>query len=252
MLSFVLTPHRVAVFFSKTSPLTLILTVSTPKEMMEFAGGPAEGTTVLLFGPQALSFHEESFQRLRSALTDNPDNAWMRQVVAELPEYIRRFSEQLPKLRATPAVECLDRLKDWLESDADGPPIISRSLPNAILTPLVVLHQLAQYTQYVQLAHVETGLGSDLYGPQTRRIRTLGFCTGLLSALAVSSASTREEFQRYAAVSVRLAVLVGALVDAEDIVGHHGESKTFSTACNSSKQKMEMNHILQEFPEVCV
>jgi hypothetical protein len=102
----------------------------------------------------------------------------------------------------------------------------------------------------VQLAHVEIGLGSDTYGPQFRRIESLGFCTGLLTALAVSSASTQTEFQKYAAVAVRLAALIGALVDAEEATGRYGASKTFSTACHSPGQDMELRSILEEFSEV--
>ncbi|KAF2204959.1 hypothetical protein GQ43DRAFT_95556 [Delitschia confertaspora ATCC 74209] len=220
---------------------------------MAYSTNTEGGITVLLFGPQALSFPEESFQRLRSALTDNPDNAWMRKVITELPEITKLISQQLPKLQATPAATLQDSLKDWLlEIDGSAPPTEHKGLPNALLTPLVVLDQLAQYTQYVQLAHEETGLGSDLYGPQRRPLRTLGFCTGLLSALAVSSASTQAEFRKYGAVAVRLAALIGAVVDAEDAIGKNGESKTFSTACHSSEQEMELQNILQEFPEAYI
>ncbi|KAK3995181.1 hypothetical protein QBC44DRAFT_320652 [Cladorrhinum sp. PSN332] len=214
---------------------------------------PEGATTVLLFGPQALSFSEESFQRLRTALTANPDNAWMLDVVAELPEWTRRTSEQFPKLKATPAAKLQESLKEWLAADAtDSPAASFKTLPNALLTPLVVIDHLAQYGQYVQLAHVETasGLGSDLYGPQPRQISTLGFCTGLLSALAVSSASSQAEFRQYAAVAIRLAALIGAVVDAEEVTG--GESKTFSTACHSSEQEHELQNILQEFPEAYI
>lgn len=210
------------------------------------------GTTVLLFGPQALSFTEESFKRLRSTLTDNPDNAWVLDVVAELPECTKRISEKFLKLQATPAVETQESLKGWLQTNTGATPTTFRNLPNAILTPLVVLDQLTQYAQYVQLAHVETGLGSDFYGPQSRNTKTLGFCTGLLSALAVSSASTQAEFRKYAAVAIRLAALIGAVVDAEDAVGQYGESKTFSTACHSPEQEMELQKILQEFPQAYI
>ena len=209
-----------------------------------------EATTVLLFGPQALSFTEESLQRVRVALSDTAENAWMRQVVEQLPEYTNRVAKQFPKLEATPAARLQDSLKGWLKIEECIAPATSKSLPNALLTPLVVLDQLAQYSQYVKLAHVETGLGADRYGPQPRRIRSLGFCTGLLSAIAVSSASNKAEFERYATVAVCLAAVIGALVDAEDAIGRYGESKTFSTVYHSSQQEMQLKNILQEFPEV--
>jgi hypothetical protein len=208
------------------------------------------GTTVLLFGPQALSFSDQCFQRLRTAINNNPDNAWVRKIVDELPECTERACEQFPKLRSTPVVNLQNSLKEWLNSDANSAPVGFDSFPNSLLTPLVVLDQLTQYAQYVELAHVEIGLGSDIFGPQSRRIETLGFCTGLLTALAVSSSSTRTDFQRYAAVAVRLAALIGALVDAEDAVGKYGVSKTLSTASRSPAQEMELHAILRDFPEV--
>jgi hypothetical protein len=45
----------------------------------------------------------------------------------------------------------------------------------------------------------------------------LGFYAGLLAALAVASASNRQEFHKYGAVAVRLAMLVGALIDAQEV-----------------------------------
>lgn len=217
---------------------------------MTLASDSEGPTTVLLFGPQALSFSEESLQRLRSALSDNSDNAWMGEAVAELPECTRRISEQFPKLKTTPAATLQESLTAWLAPAAEAAPALPKSLPNAVLTPLVVLDQLAQYTQYVQLANVETGMGPDLYRPQPRHIRTIGFCTGLLSALAVSSASTQADFRKYAAVAVRLAALIGALVDAEEAIGQHGSSKVFSIAWHSTKKETDLRHILQDFPGV--
>jgi hypothetical protein len=107
---------------------------------MTFTGHTAGGTTVLLFGPQSLSFSTDSFQRLRAALNDNPDNAWMNKIVDELPNCTKRASEQFPKLEATPAATLQDSLKDWLKSDVNTMPTGSENLPNAVLTPLVVLY----------------------------------------------------------------------------------------------------------------
>lgn len=216
---------------------------------MAAPGSSASGVTVLLFGPQALSFPAEHFKRLHSALR-LAENAWMREVVAELPSWTSRAAEKFPKLAATPAAERQSSLKQWLDSDVAAP-IPFKDVPNALLTPLVVLDHLSQYAQYVELAHVDAGLGTDLFSPQPRPTRTIGFCTGLLSALAVSSASNGAEFRKYGAVSVRLAALIGALVDAEDAVGKYGESTTFSTACHSSEQEGQLQSILRSYPEVC-
>jgi len=206
----------------------------------------SRATTVLLFGPQALSFQEQSFHHLRSAIHSHRDNDWMRTVVAELPRYVELFSQKIKKLQPSPALELLQSVAEWLDSDTPSP--VPERLPNTILTPLVVLGQLAQYTQYVEVAHVDAGLGSDRWSPQLRRSETLGFCTGVLSALAVSSASNKADFQTFGAVAVRLATLIGAFVDAEDGDGRHAKSKSLSAAWNTPEQGEELKAIVAEDP----
>lgn len=208
-----------------------------------------DGTAVLLFGPQALGFQEQAFHNLRSDIHCNPENAWMQTVVAELPQYSKDFSRKLTKLRESAAPPLLQSLAEWLNSD--GPFPVSGDLPNALLTPLVVLGQLTQYTQYVKAANFEAGLGLDRWSPQPGRI-TLGFCTGLLSALVVSAASSKAEFERLGSVAIRLATMVGALVDAEDQRGPHGLSKSLSVAWSTPEHKKELDTVLKIFPEAYI
>ena len=91
----------------------------------------------------------------------------------------------------------------------------------------------------------------DLHGSNKQNTETLGFCTGLLGAIAVSSSATQAQFQHYGAVAIRLAMLIGALVDAQDKSEDlYGESKSFSAAWNSPECGAEMTRILERFPEV--
>lgn len=209
-----------------------------------------QATTVLLFGPQALSFQEQSFHHLRSTIRSHWDNGWMRTVLDELPRFIELFSQKLKTLQPSPALELLQRVAEWLDSDAPSP--LPETLPNTILTPLVALGQLAQYSQYVEVAHVDAGLGADRWSPQLRRSETLGFCTGFLSALAVSSASSKAEFQTFGAVAVRLATLIGAFVDAEDGDERFGRSTSVSAAWNTQEQGEQLKAIVAEDPEAYI
>lgn len=209
---------------------------------------PSDGNTVLLFGPQALSFQEDSFHQLKSIILDDAENRWMLDAIAELPTYFRTFSEKSPKLQAISGVQQLENLNDWFKTGKIQP--TSFHLPNILLSPLVVLTQLTQYSKYLKLVHIESGDGQNLYASHSQNTETLGFCTGLLSALAVSSAGNQAQFQQHGAVAVRLAALIGALVDAQDALGKHGESTSFATVWNSRETKTEMTRILQQFPEV--
>lgn len=208
----------------------------------------SDGNTILLFGPQALSFEGDSFHQLKSIIRNDAENRWILNVIAELPTYFQTFSEKFPNLQAISGVQLLEDLGDWFKTDKIPP--ASYHLPNILLSPLVVLTHLTQYSKYLKLAHTESGDGQDLHASHSQKTETIGFCTGLLSALAVSSAGTQAQFQQYGAVAVRLAALIGAMVDAQDVLGKHGKAKSFATVWKSREAKTEMTRILQQFPEV--
>lgn len=217
--------------------------------MVASLSSPAPGATILLFGPHFLSYNEESFNRLRSTLLDAPDNQWILHTIAELPTYWETLSKAFPRLQAVPGAKLLQDLNDWLVTG--GFTQASFPLPNVLLTPLVVITELTQYSIYLDLARPYFGDGDDLYTSFNQNVETVGFCTGLLSALVVSSSASQAQFQRYGANAVRLAMLIGALVDAQEISDSlQGASKSFSAAWNSPGSGAEMTRILKRFPEV--
>ncbi|KAI9830055.1 MAG: hypothetical protein M1819_005885 [Sarea resinae] len=213
---------------------------------------PSQGTTILLFGPHFLSFNQESFNQLRSLLLHTPDNRWILETIAGLPAYWDTVSKAFPRLQTVPGAKLLEDLNDWLVTgrftDASFP------LPNILLTPLVICTQLSQYSRYLE--HVRPGSEDerDLYTNFSKRnAETVGFCIGLLSALVVSSSASQTQFQQYGANAVRLAMLIGALVDAQEVsTDLYGESKCFSAAWNSPESEAEMTRIIDFFPEAYV
>ncbi|KAL2813938.1 hypothetical protein BDW59DRAFT_167334 [Aspergillus cavernicola] len=209
-----------------------------------------EGKTILLFGPQALSFREDSLHQLRETIREEDGNGWVADVVAELPAYWKRFAEKLPKLRAIAGEKLLGDLNVWLKT---GQAITAAGqLPNILLSPLVVITQLTQYSKYLTLSS-DGSSDQDRYSAVDGvTAETVGFCTGLLSALAVSSAANRAQFQQYASAAVRLAALIGGLVDTEDLIGQHKESTSFATVWNSEASRAEMTRILEQFSEAYI
>jgi hypothetical protein len=107
----------------------------------------------------------------------------------------------------------------------------------------VVILQLTQYVRYRRLAQSpnERLLISDAAA------EAVGFCTGLLSALAVSCSTTQQQLEQHGASAVRLALLIGAFVEI------HNASEAFVTisACwQFPEGKKELTSILEAFPEV--
>ena len=207
------------------------------------------GTTLLLFGPQALSFTEESVSQLRKALLDLPMNQWILDTVAGLPGHWTHVSENYTSIQVINGAVLLQDLTDWLRTGKFTQ--ASFPLPNVLLTPLVVITHLVQYLGYLDLIQSGSEKQEDLHGVFKNDVETLGFCTGLLSALAVSSSANQVELQQHGAVVIRLAMLIGAVVDVRDIAaGPHDVSKSFSLAWNSSETGTEVTRIVKSSPEV--
>lgn len=212
---------------------------------------PDIGTTVLLFGPQALSFSQESLKTLRTVLTESEDYRWVLDTVAELPGHWKTIITKLPKLQEVPGEKLLQDLNTWIRSGVIEQ--ATSQLPNILLTPLVVITQLTQFSRYLSLSLSNASVqAQDLHTAfVARNVETVGFCTGLLSASAVAKSSDQAAFRRNGAVAVRLAMLIGALVDAQDASDRlHGRSKSFAAAWTSPAMAAELVRVLDGFPEV--
>jgi hypothetical protein len=141
----------------------------------------------------------------------------------------------------------LKDLSDWIVG-AEGDLQTPFPLPNILLTPLVVITHLSQYWKFLELVQLGSSDHNDPHTSLTRDAETLGLCTGLLSAAAVSCSANKPQLQHYGAVAVRLAMLVGALVDARDT--QTSPSKCLSAAWSSPAAAARMTAILETFPEV--
>ena len=115
-------------------------------------------------------------------------------------------------------------------------------MANILLSPLVVAVQLTQYAKYQE--------GKD--SREFSNIETLGFCTGLLSALAVSCSRNLEELEKYGAVAIRLAMLIGAVVDAQDAMSEHGPSGSIAASWTSPGAISDLAAVLKAFPDVSI
>ncbi|KAI0845061.1 hypothetical protein F5Y00DRAFT_273309 [Daldinia vernicosa] len=204
--------------------------------------GPFSGPTILLFGPLALSFNEVSFARVRKTVADNDEFRWAIDTVSEFPQIWKSLTTFIPSLKTASA---LDQLEDLSDAFRTGRPLETPfPLPNKLLIPLVVISHLTQYATV--LCSRTEGQRIDPFNTSRSDTETLGLCTGLLSAFAVSSTDNSEHFKKYAAVAVRLAMLIGIVIDAQDEVTE--PSKSLSAIWNSAGGGEEMQCIMESFP----
>ncbi|PYH98411.1 hypothetical protein BO71DRAFT_371050 [Aspergillus ellipticus CBS 707.79] len=197
--------------------------------------------TLLLFGPQALAFTPATFAALRTKITDTPETAWIGETISTLPALWDRVVEKFPQYGPLGGSQLLRNLTRWFETgtmDHAEP-----QLPNILLSPMVVVTQLTEYIQYLRVTPPHAA---------GQRVETLGFCTGLLSALAASLAPDLEGLRHHGATAIRLAMVIGAVVDAQEISSPHGPSKSLAVAWDSPETKDRLTQTLQQFPEAYV
>lgn len=209
---------------------------------------PPAGNTVLLFGPQALSFDEEAFHQIRSTVRSSEKYAWILEVIAELPKWLREIASACPHLQIGSEIELLNDFISWFDTGktVQDP----RLLPNIILNPLVITGQLLDYSRYLQLITNETTKDENVFTGSRHGGETLGFCTGFLTALAVSSSLGQQQLQEYGAVAIRLGMLIGLVVDSLDRRPEVGASTSLATVWQSPESGEQLLRILDGFPEV--
>lgn len=90
-------------------------------------------------------------------------------------------------------------------------------------------------------------------GEMVANPKTLGLCTGTLGVSAVSLSSTLEQLWGNGAAAVRLGVLVGAFVDAEEASpDSDGTAASLSVSWNASQSLQAVEAVLKQFPEVLI
>ena len=176
-------------------------------------------------------------------------NQWILDTVAGLPGHWIDVSENNPSIRVAHGTVVLQDLTDWLSTGKFSQ--ASFPLPNILLTHLVVITHLVEYLGYLDSIQPGSDNREDHHEVFKNDVETLGFCTGLLSALVVSSSANQVDLEQQGARVIRLAILFGAVVDARDNgAGPHEISKSFSLAWNSNETETELTRIVKSFPEV--
>ena len=194
-------------------------------------------STIFLFGPHVGTFTKQSMEEMIRPISQGPHRDWILDTMSGLPNYLNALNSKMPEIaHAIPGPKQLADLDSWLRHGVSDM-ASDVTLPSIIVGPLVVLIQLTQYWQYLELTHGEqptTDVQADLVASsKEKKVESLGFCAGLLGALSVASANNRQEFQQYGAVAVRLAMLIGALIDAREVwdkASGKGGSVSFATA----------------------
>uniref|UniRef100_A0AAU8H3X2 SpoA n=1 Tax=Sporormiella sp. TaxID=2012087 RepID=A0AAU8H3X2_9PLEO len=204
---------------------------------------------VLIFGPQDLSFDKNFARTLRTTLLESPSLQWIVEAVLELPQHWKLLENAILGLQESAGEMHLGALVDWIRL-GDLPDELY-PLPNVLLTPLVVILQLTQYSTLINQLYPDINPDEQLPYLHRRRTETAGLCTGLLSAAAVASSESLRDLASHGAVAIRLAMALGAVVDVGDhpTDSEEGQWKSFAVVWQSSDAKVEFTKAMDSYPE---
>jgi Starter unit:ACP transacylase in aflatoxin biosynthesis len=216
---------------------------STTSKMRRFPISLHEDALTLIFGSQDLDINETSAKNLRATLLETPSLQWILDTLTKLPQHWQTISETNSVLRDFPGQKHLEGLIGWLRKGifTDESP-----LPNIIVTPLVVITHLVQYSAFVKQLHPGIAPDDSLQTALKLPAETIGLCTGLLSSAAVASSATLAQLETYGAVAIRMAMAIGALVDATDT----DPWKSVVVGWVSSDAGEKLARVLKDFPKV--
>ncbi|KAI0109236.1 putative polyketide synthase [Nemania sp. FL0031] len=213
-------------------------------EMTDLVASGSAHAAVLVFGPLSLSCNPAQVARVRRAVINNEHNAWILNIISQLPQVWKTIATAIPTLENDTAYK---QVVDLAEAFRLGRPLeIPYPLPNKILIPLVVIYHLAQYADFLERVGIDIDEACKSPG------ENIGFCIGLLSAFAVAASRNKADLERHGAVAIRLGLLVGMVVDAREASSELNVSKSLRVGWSSTQTKDEMMSIIKEFPDTYV
>lgn len=169
---------------------------------------------ILLFGSHDLDITAASLEALRKDILSDVDLDWLVESLSSLLQTWQTFnSTHASIVDGCDGAKHLNHLLLWLRR---GEYIGSFPPPNIIVTPLVVATQLAQFIAFTKRHGHSLDPDASLSVLLQSSITTAGLCTGLLSAAAVATSMSLEQLQQNGAVAIRLAMVIGAFVDARN------------------------------------
>ncbi|RAK98984.1 uncharacterized protein BO80DRAFT_411067 [Aspergillus ibericus CBS 121593] len=198
--------------------------------------------SMLVFGPQSSTLSPECLSQLRTVLgpQSTPRLQPLRAAVESLSTVWPVLAASDRSLATLPGHEYIQQLRGLLSADLDTTVVRVSELPSTVVTPLTVLLHLTQYLLYVESGSTH---GVTSHAQVLDRVRqqggVQGFCTGLLSAVAVAGSRDEHEFIRWASTALRLAIAIGACVDA-DAQGHSQEASCIVVKWSTEEGKAQL------------
>lgn len=208
---------------------------------------------MLVFGPQASTPSSETLYQLRSLLGSESQAPLkpIRDAVSDIATVWPTLAASGLQLNGLPGAQYIQQLVSLVTSHEAGTEVQIDKLPSTVMTPLTVLLHLTQYLLYVD-ARSANGVSSHTRVLEEVRPKggIQGFCTGLLSAVAVGVSRDEEALTRSIGTALKLAVAIGACVDADALSDSSDETGCMVVKWSSDEGKTQLLEVIDEIPGV--
>ncbi|KAJ5609199.1 type I iterative polyketide synthase [Penicillium herquei] len=211
-----------------------------------------QGTSFIFgghIGPQT----KNSLQKEVRKIANGPNGGWILDTLAGMPRYWEAVTQKIPEVTSSmQGSRLLADLESWFRN---GPESVDELNPDAELPDfwlgiLMVAIQLDQYWRYLESRLADKAV-DDLQAELTNegKVEVVGFCAGMIAGVAIASSHTRQEFEKYGAVALRIAALMAVLVVATEestkAMGK-GRSVSLATAWRTRKQGDDLKRIVSK------
>ena len=220
----------------------------------------ARKATSFIFGGHIGPQSKQTLEKQVRQILDGPNAKWILDTIATLPRYWDAMTEKIPEVAGTmQGARLLADLQSWFRHGpaSDDEIASDAELPDIWIGPLMIVIQLDQYWRYLEFRFSGPN-GETVVDPQAElvqqqkstgsgKLETVGFCAGMIAAVAVASSHDRQEFEKYGAAALRIGTLMATLVGASEAWNKglgKGGSVSLATAWRTPKQGSEMMRII--------
>ncbi|KAJ3491339.1 hypothetical protein NLG97_g5606 [Lecanicillium saksenae] len=171
------------------------------------ASGLLSESCIWLFGSLAYSFEDAAFKDLCSKIHENESNSWLLECISNLPKLYEQANSEMGLQDTTAdAGTVLSTLVDVVNcfATAHGAVELNFPLQSTVLIPLAIVSQLADFSMLFTQRRGSPDSQTTEWHRETNGKEVMGLCTGILSALAVASSQSFDEFKQHAMAAVHI------------------------------------------------
>lgn len=161
-------------------------------------------------------------------------------MIEDLPLIWTTLRDEFRQLDIVPGKQQLETLANTLSHKALPD---NDEIPNVASAPLTIISQIVEYLNRGQK-------GGKPALPRFGNVQ--GFCVGFLTAAVVACSHDEDEFRGLAAIAIRLAMCIGAIVDLDEASMHDPRDRSIAVAVQwrTDPGKEAFDRILVDYPTV--